>query len=74
MTSISTRVMLAKWRLGSWWRETVPLWIARRLPKRLQYWVVIATASSMSCSPEHEHEEVPEQTVMGLLKWIDHNG
>jgi hypothetical protein len=69
--SIETHWLLFKWRMSSFWSESIPHWIARHLiPKSVSYWVVIHQASKMTSSPEHENDFVSEQKVMDLLKWM----
>lgn len=51
--------------------EDFCLWVAKHMPKKLRYWVVIYSASAMTCSPEHKMDLVPDQKVMDLLKFME---
>lgn len=59
-----------KWKLAQM-GENFMLYLARIMPEKLRYWVVIYSAAEMTCSPEHKMDLIPDQTIVDLLKFME---
>ena len=59
------------WRMGWYnWRDNLAHWLARRLPKRLRYWVAIDMAA-IATSGDYGMDSPTDLTVIELLKRND---